>query len=106
MSAGLLLALSLGTHPSFMPQLALDPAEPGAELDLAPDPLPDVKSGWAALGLSLACEVPTALFGPSCGHLYADEDAHFYTTGGLRLADLLALVALDRWAFGTPPCMP
>ncbi len=111
MTAGLLLlAVSLGTAPSLVPPLILSVPQPAGALDLSipasrgagPTPL-DIRSGWGALGLSLACELPTAFFGPSCGHLYAGEEAHFYTTGGLRLADLLALVALDRLGFGTAP---
>ncbi len=105
MSPGLLLlALSLRADPSLVPPLILSvPPPPAGGLDLSPAPAPDTRSGWGALGLSLACELPTAFFGPSCGHLYAGEEAHFFATGGLRVADLLALVALDRWGFGTPP---
>jgi hypothetical protein len=92
-----------GDPASLVPPLVLSLPPPAAHLDLSPPPPPDFKSGWEALGLTVACELPTAFFGPSCGHLYAGEEAHFFMTGGLRLADLLALVALDRLAFGTPP---
>jgi hypothetical protein len=103
MTLGLLLALSLGSEPSLVPPLILAVPSAVGALDLSPAPAPATRSGWGALGLSLACELPTAFFGPSCGHLYAGEEAHFFTTGGLRVADLLALVALDRLGFGTPP---
>jgi len=104
MTAGLLLlAVSLGSDPSLFPPLVLAVPPAGGVLHRWATPAPDSRSEWGALGLSLACELPTAFFGPSCGHLYAGEEAHFFTTGGLRVADLLALVALDRWAFGTAP---
>jgi hypothetical protein len=104
MSVGLLVAaLSLAANSSLVPPLVLSLPQPAANLELPPPPAPDFKSDWGALGLTALCELPTAFFGPSCGHLYAGEEAHFFTTGGLRLADLLALVALDRWGFGTPP---
>jgi hypothetical protein len=102
----MLLALALsaasGAFPPATPQLILSAPEPLVALDLSPPP-PPTRSPWGALALTAACEIPTALFGPSCGHLYAGEEAHFFLTGGLRLTDLLALVALDRWGFGTPP---
>ncbi len=104
MSAGLLLlTLSLGTRPSLIPPLVVSVPAIVPALDLIPTQAPPSKSAWGALGLTLACELPTAFLGPSCGHLYAGEEAHFFTTGGLRVADLLALVALNQWGFGTPP---
>jgi hypothetical protein len=104
MSPGLLLlTLSLGADPSLIPPLVVSVPSNIAALDLTPAPALPSKSGWGAFGLTLACELPTAFFGPSCGHLYAGEEAHFFTTGGLRVADLLALVALNQWGFGTPP---
>ena len=105
MSAALLaLAVSAGAAPGLLPRLAFSaPQEPAGGLDQpVPRPL-DLKSGWTALGITAVCELPTALLGPSCGHLYAGEEAHFFTTGGMRLAALAAILVLDRWGFGTPP---
>jgi hypothetical protein len=66
-------------------------------------PAPPEKSTWGALSLTVACELPTVLFGPSCGHLYAGEQTHFVLTGSLRAADFLALVVLEKWGYGVPP---
>ena len=94
--AALLVAATAPLAPADVPA-------PPAALKLSPDvPAPE-RSPWAALGLSLACELPTALLGPSCGHLYAGETAHFYLTGSLRAADFLALVVLEKWGPGIGP---
>jgi hypothetical protein len=91
---------------SLLSEGPLVPADvPPASVALSPAPAPSLseKSPWAALSLTLACELPTAFFGPSCGHLYAGEQAHFVLTGGLRAADFLALVILEKWGYGVPP---
>lgn len=98
-----LAALVLATGPVVPGKLSLD-VPPASSLNLDPGArLETPKSAWSAVGLTLACELPTLFFGPSCGHLYAGETTHFFLTGGLRVADLLALVALEQWGYGTPP---
>jgi hypothetical protein len=117
--AGLLVAVALATAPGSplgTPALSLDAPVLAAlrlastEAEVARPVLTELRardltfrSSWGALGLTALCEVPTLLVGPSCGHLYAGETEHFAVTGGLRVVDLLALYALEKWAYGTPP---
>jgi hypothetical protein len=93
-----ILALALGL--SLGQALSGAPVGEAARQQTVPTP---EKSELTAFGLSLACELPTLFFGPSCGHAYAGEDEHFYFTGALRLADLAAVVVLEKWGYGIPP---
>ncbi len=100
-SAAVALAGVLALAPAEVPLAPVASATPG--LNLEPRSAPSLKSPWGALGLSLACELPTALLGPSCGHLYTGEDAHFFLTGGFRVLDFLALAVLEKWGPGIAP---
>lgn len=93
MLAGRVEALEMPSGRGLVPALVMAETPPG----------PPQKSPWLALGLSAATELPTLLIGPSLGHLYAGETAHFWITGGARLGALGLLYLLEAWGPGIGP---